>query len=148
MSLISISSQISLFYPSSESLELLDKACDPATFGRNKEDIYDESYRKARKLDVGSFMIGLDIVRLGLIKIIRENLVLGEEAAKPVRAELYNLNVYGGILYILWEIVFLTIRFQGKDPSSRHMSILPVAQTCSVHSSSYFLPHSTVASLS
>lgn len=90
---------MNLFYPSSESLQLLDKACDPATFGRNKEDVYDESYRKARKLNVGSFMIGLDVVRLGLIKVIRENLVLGEESAKPVRAELYNLNVYGDIYY-------------------------------------------------
>lgn len=94
-----LSSQTSLLNPSLESLERLVKACDPATFGRNKEDVYDESYRKARKLNVGSFMVGLDIVRLGLIKIIRENLVLGEASAKPVRAELYNLNVYGGIYF-------------------------------------------------
>ena len=61
--------------------------------------MYDESYRKARKLNAGSFMVGLDVVRLGLIKIIRENLVLGEASAKPVRAELYNLNVYGSVHY-------------------------------------------------
>ena len=74
---------------------LLAKACDPATFGRNKDDVYDESYRKAKKLDAGSFIVGLDVVKLGLINVIRENLIFGEKSAKPVRAELYNLNVYG-----------------------------------------------------
>ena len=89
------SSRISLCDPPSEALELLAKACDPATFGRNKDDVYDESYRKAKKLNAGSFIVGLDVVKLGLIDVIRENLILGEKSAKPVRAELYNLNVYG-----------------------------------------------------
>ncbi|KAF8348606.1 hypothetical protein F5887DRAFT_1157051 [Amanita rubescens] len=88
-------SRISLFDPPSESLGLLEKACDPATFGRNKDDVYDESYRKAKKLNADSFMVGLDVVKLGLINVIRENLILGEKSARPVRAELYNLNVYG-----------------------------------------------------
>ena len=40
-------------------------------------------------------MVRLDIVGLGLIKIIRENLIFGETSERAVRAELYNLNVYG-----------------------------------------------------
>ncbi|KAF8348607.1 hypothetical protein F5887DRAFT_950957 [Amanita rubescens] len=87
--------RLNLFYPPSQSLELLVKACDPATFGRNKEDVYDESYRKAKKLNTGSFMVGLDVVRLGLPRIISEALVVGQTSPKSVRAELYKLNIYG-----------------------------------------------------
>ena len=65
----------SLLYPSSESLESLVNACDPATFGKNKEDIYDELYRKAKKLSPGSFAVGLDVAGLGLMKIICESLM-------------------------------------------------------------------------
>lgn len=92
---MTISSRLSLFYPPSQSLESLANACDPATFGRNKEDVYDESYRKAKKLNTGSFMVGLDLARLGLPRIISEALVVGQTSPKSVRAELYNLNIYG-----------------------------------------------------
>jgi hypothetical protein len=33
----------------------LSDACQPATFGVNKEDVLDESYRKAGKMDVTDF---------------------------------------------------------------------------------------------
>ena len=33
----------------------LSHACSPATFGLNNQDVLDESYRKAGKLDVGKF---------------------------------------------------------------------------------------------
>jgi hypothetical protein len=39
----------------SEDLDLLTAACDPATFGRGNEDVYDESYRKAVKMDASNF---------------------------------------------------------------------------------------------
>jgi hypothetical protein len=87
-------------------LERLVKACDPATFGKNAEDVYDESYRKAKKLSRDSFMVRLDIVGLGLIKIIRENLLFGEASERAVRAELYNLNIYGHF-YTHPRIIFL-----------------------------------------
>ena len=84
---------MNLFHPSPEALERLADACDPATFGINDQDVYDESYRKAGKLSAGEFSTGLDVVNL--IKIVRNNLLRGRQAQKPVRAELYNLNVYG-----------------------------------------------------
>lgn len=89
------------------------KACDPATFGKNKEHVYDEFYRKAKKLSSNSFMVRLDLVGLGLIKIIRENLLLGEASGRAVRAELYNLNVYGRS-YTHPRIILLTSVLLGK----------------------------------
>jgi hypothetical protein len=86
---------LNLFRPSPEALARLANACDPATFGINNQDTYDESYRKAGKLSAGEFCTGLDVVNSKLIKIVRDNLLRGMQARKPMRAELYNLNVYG-----------------------------------------------------
>jgi hypothetical protein len=88
---------LNLFRPSPEVLEQLTNACDPATFGINDQDVYDESYRKAGKLSAGEFSTGLDVGNL--VKIVRNNLLCGMQAQKPVRAELYNLNVYGHLLF-------------------------------------------------
>ncbi|KAF4618645.1 hypothetical protein D9613_009834 [Agrocybe pediades] len=38
-----------------EDLVRLSLACQPASFGRDQQDVYDESYRKAGKLDVNHF---------------------------------------------------------------------------------------------
>jgi hypothetical protein len=84
---------LNLFRPSPEALEHLANACDPATFGKNDQDVYDESYWKAGKLSAGEFSMDLDVGNL--IKIVRNSLLCGMQAQKPVRAELYNLNVYG-----------------------------------------------------
>ncbi|KAJ8453804.1 hypothetical protein ONZ45_g19562 [Pleurotus djamor] len=48
---------VDLLNPTDEKLELLTDACEPASFGRNHEDILDETYRKAGKLDVSDFAI-------------------------------------------------------------------------------------------
>ena len=94
-------------------MERLVKACDPATFGKNKEDVYDEFYRKAKKLSSDSFMVRLDLVGLGLIKIIRENLMFGETSERAVRAELYNLNIYG-YFYTHPRIILLISALSGE----------------------------------
>ena len=86
---------MNLFRPSRDALERLASACDPATFGKNNEDVYDEAYRKAGKLSSGEFCPTLDVDNCKLVKIIRENLLRGSKAQKQVRVELYNLNVYG-----------------------------------------------------
>ncbi|KAF8337269.1 hypothetical protein F5887DRAFT_984695 [Amanita rubescens] len=86
---------IDLYRPSNESISNLVNACEPATFGFKGEDVYDECYRKAGKLDCTSFRPMLDISSLGLVEIVRDGLLHGMEAQKPIRAELYNLNVYG-----------------------------------------------------
>ena len=80
---------------SADSLERLANTCEPAQFGRNYETIYDESYRKAGRLGSESFRPLLDVKAIGLIDLIRERLLGGSENEKAIRAELYNLNVYG-----------------------------------------------------
>ncbi|KAK2459622.1 hypothetical protein APHAL10511_008377 [Amanita phalloides] len=89
--------RLDLLHASDESLEHLAAACEPATFGLNRENVHDESYRKARKLGSEAFMPTLDLTNLGLINIVCDSLLRGTGSASHhlVRAELYNLNVYG-----------------------------------------------------
>ena len=55
-----------------EDLVTLTEACDPATFGRGNEDVYDESYRKALKMDASNFAAQLDLAASGLIRTVEE----------------------------------------------------------------------------
>ncbi|EIW52358.1 uncharacterized protein TRAVEDRAFT_96340, partial [Trametes versicolor FP-101664 SS1] len=81
---------------SPEELQHLAETCDPATFGLGGEDVYDETYRKAGKLDASDFMLRFTPETVGLLDVIRaELLVEGRSSAKSIRAELYKLNVYG-----------------------------------------------------
>lgn len=80
--------------PSEDKLKHLAEVCDPATFGRGDQDIYDESYRKAGKLDSKYFSIKFDPLCCGLLDAVRGDLLEGEND-RPIRAELYKLNVYG-----------------------------------------------------
>ena len=89
-----------LYRPSTEAISNLVNACEPATFGFNGENVHDESYRKAGKLDCTSFRPLLDVSKLNLIQIVRGGLLHGLEAQKPIRAELYNLNIYGVVLHL------------------------------------------------
>lgn len=57
-------------------------------------DVPDESYRKAGKLDTGSFSVDLDLVQSGLMEIIRSELLKAKDSEKAVHADLYKLNVY------------------------------------------------------
>ena len=79
----------------SKDLGLLTAACDPATFGRGKEDVYDESYRKAVKMDAADFAVKFDPVASGLIRTIEDKLLQGETEKMRIKAEQYKLNVYG-----------------------------------------------------
>ena len=80
-----------------DEIEQLSAACDPATFGRGGEDVYDESYRKAVKMDASNFAVQFDPVRTGLIKIIEEQLLSSSQGSgMSISAEIYKLNVYGG----------------------------------------------------
>ncbi|EMD36271.1 hypothetical protein CERSUDRAFT_95613 [Gelatoporia subvermispora B] len=79
---------------SEDDLKHLSAACDPATFGRNDLDVYDESYRKAGKLDPAYFSVKFDPHCCGLLGAIRGDLLEGQDE-RPIRAELYKLNVYG-----------------------------------------------------
>ncbi|KAH8110136.1 hypothetical protein DFH11DRAFT_1622364 [Phellopilus nigrolimitatus] len=102
-------------------LERLVRACEPAKFGRNKEDVYDESIRKAGKLDADKFATKIDLTGnasgVSILDAIRFGLLDGKqmedtkssepdddwesmsdslhESTKSIRAELYKLNIYG-----------------------------------------------------
>ena len=89
---------IDLATASHEELDKLEKACEPATFGLNDKDVYDEAYRKAGKLNVEDFMLHFNAERAGLIEAARTLLFPGQEEKVVVRAELYKLNLYGKLV--------------------------------------------------
>ena len=65
----------------------------------NQQDVYDETYRKAGKLDAADFGLKFDPVQAGLLDIVHAELVEeGRRKRLPIRAELYKLNVYGTYL--------------------------------------------------
>ncbi|TFY76718.1 hypothetical protein EWM64_g7295 [Hericium alpestre] len=69
-------------------------ACQVATFGKNREDVLDESYRKAGKMDVEYFANMIVPERTAVMQAIRDELLHGEDSPRPIRVELYKLNVY------------------------------------------------------
>ncbi|KUJ14348.1 uncharacterized protein LY89DRAFT_784308 [Mollisia scopiformis] len=83
--------------------ELL-KTCAPATFGRNNEDILDESYRKAGKLDREQFSINFHPHDYGIVDAIAQTLLPQIDGAflkervehRGLLAELYKVNIYSG----------------------------------------------------
>ncbi|KAF9789897.1 hypothetical protein BJ322DRAFT_564598 [Thelephora terrestris] len=77
-----------------EDLDSLVAACDPATFGRGDEDVYDESYRKAFKMDAANFAVQFDLAASGLIGTLEDRLLQGDTGNMKIKAELYKLNVY------------------------------------------------------
>ena len=85
---------INLSTATSEQLDELQHACTAATFGRGDENVLDESYRKAGKLDVTQFSMNLNPERAGLVRAIQPRL-LGSKESRSMRLELYKLSVYG-----------------------------------------------------
>uniref|UniRef100_A0A8H7K6Z2 Fe2OG dioxygenase domain-containing protein n=1 Tax=Bionectria ochroleuca TaxID=29856 RepID=A0A8H7K6Z2_BIOOC len=70
----------------------------PATFGRGGEDVYDESYRKASKLEPQNFSTNFCPYSTGIIGAISQLLLPNPKFAdqRIIKAELYKLNVYTG----------------------------------------------------
>lgn len=87
-----------LFNATSAELDQLERACKPATFGVNQEDVLDESYRKAGKLDADSFALGFNPDTAGLVEVLRSGLFSGSGENREIQAELYKLNVYGAYI--------------------------------------------------
>ncbi|KAK0711838.1 hypothetical protein B0H67DRAFT_586399 [Lasiosphaeris hirsuta] len=80
-------------------LDQLLQDMQPATFGLGGKDVYDESYRKALKLDPTRFSSTLNPYTLGIIDTISQALLPSLRHAKQtraVKAELYKLNIYSG----------------------------------------------------
>lgn len=91
-------SKVTFPCPASEMqyLESLVADCEPASFGRHGEDVFDEDYRKAGKLDESAFCPNFNPDSLGIVESIRKVLLprLGPDTDNlGVRAELYKLNV-------------------------------------------------------
>ena len=78
-----------------DELEQLTKACEPASFGVKQENVLDETYRKAGKMDSECFALTFDPFETELIKIVRGYLLEGPESERGIKAELYKLNIYG-----------------------------------------------------
>ncbi|KAG6887304.1 hypothetical protein C0995_016285 [Termitomyces sp. Mi166 len=91
----STASWLDLSQATEPQLEALSRACVPATFGRNEENVLDESYRKAGKMDFGDFSILLNVEKLGIVDRICVQLLDAADDNKTIKTELYKLNVYG-----------------------------------------------------
>jgi hypothetical protein len=85
------------FPASNQDVQALGRACEPASFGRNHEDVLDENYRKAGKMDRARFSISLDASPgTSLEKTAWELLhATPSDASENIDVELYKLNVYG-----------------------------------------------------
>ena len=58
--------------------------------------MYDETYRKAGKMDASSFSAPFDPVSAGLIRTIESQLVPTQAKKEmSIKAEIYKLNLYG-----------------------------------------------------
>ncbi|KAJ7186454.1 hypothetical protein C8R46DRAFT_1273049, partial [Mycena filopes] len=90
-------SRLDLGNATEEDLVALASACDQATFGVDKKDVLDESYRKAGKMDLTKVASRLDVVASGLVDAISPDILQGQGADgdETLRAELHKLNVYG-----------------------------------------------------
>jgi hypothetical protein len=64
----------------------------------NQENVLDETYCKAGKMDSECFTPMLDPVHGDLLENIRTNLLEGTRSTKKIKTELYKLNVYGAHL--------------------------------------------------
>ncbi|KAJ3545892.1 hypothetical protein NMY22_g2269 [Coprinellus aureogranulatus] len=78
-----------------EDIQRLVQECEQATFGRNNQDVLDESYRKAWKMDTSQFATQFDLAKSGILDVVHDQLLHYEENTKNLVAHLYKLNVYG-----------------------------------------------------
>lgn len=80
-----------------DDLKALSDACDVATFGLKDRNVYDETYRKAGKLDPSKFSAQFTSVSEEILDEIKDRLIpenkFGDRPS--LHAELYKLNVYG-----------------------------------------------------
>lgn len=71
----------------------------PASFGFQGQDVIDESYRKASKLDTSAFSTNFCPYESGIIDTIGQALLPEvSSSSQSIRAELYKLNVGAGKL--------------------------------------------------
>ncbi|KAI6046670.1 hypothetical protein EDC04DRAFT_2864621 [Pisolithus marmoratus] len=56
---------------------------------------YDETYRKAREMNIANFATRFSARNAGLIDVVRRELLTNTDANREIKVELYKLNVYG-----------------------------------------------------
>lgn len=81
-----------------DGLASLVQDCQPATFGLGGQDVYDEAYRKALKMDPTAFCSTVDPYSLGIVDTVAQLLLpsfLESSTHRAVEARLYKLNVSG-----------------------------------------------------
>ncbi|KAF2275872.1 uncharacterized protein EI97DRAFT_474463 [Westerdykella ornata] len=82
------------------SLLRLIQDCQPASFGYKGDDVNDESYRKAAKMDRSAFCVDFCPYEVGIIDTIAQVLLpnaASNIATHGVKAELYKLNIYSAL---------------------------------------------------
>ncbi|KAJ7212871.1 hypothetical protein B0H12DRAFT_1059275 [Mycena haematopus] len=87
---------VDLAKANTEQLDALSEACQKATFGRNQEDVLDETYRKAGQMSAKDFIIRFNLEKSGILDDVHTHLLEGfGQPEKRIEAELYKLNIYG-----------------------------------------------------
>ncbi|KAF9483538.1 hypothetical protein BDN70DRAFT_289522 [Pholiota conissans] len=82
--------------PTEDQLKALADACSPASFGRNQENVLDENYRKAGKMDAADLCTQFSPWNSGVLKTVVDSLFRSNnKSIADVEVELYKLNVYG-----------------------------------------------------
>lgn len=85
---------IDFAHPTDAQLENLMNACQPATLAMDQNDVGDEAYCTAWKMDAGHFSTQFHPADQGIIEVLGDVLLKGHDT-KSIRMELYELNMYG-----------------------------------------------------
>lgn len=119
-------------------VEKLIKDLEPASFGYHGKDVFDETYRKALKMDTDKFASTFNPYECGIIDGIAQVLLPStpeSDHRRGVRAELYKLNVSdplgrpstalltdenSGLLQPIWQV-----QTAYRHPSGQHPVRLP-----------------------
>lgn len=131
-------------------LENLANDTEPASFGLQGQDVFDENYRKASKMDIDKFASTFNPYELGIVDTIAQILlpsILDSKHHRAVRAELYKLNVMSPSFAIYTSFQHFITRYRytpGPLASSKH-TWTPLAPSTSLAHLSVFLLSTKVA---
>ncbi|KAJ7165655.1 hypothetical protein C8R43DRAFT_216191 [Mycena crocata] len=86
---------VNLYKAATEQLDTISGACQRATFGRNQEDVLDETYRKAGQMSARDFVTAFNLEKSGILDTVHKQLLEGfNDSDQDIDAELYKLNIY------------------------------------------------------
>lgn len=112
-----------------QALEDLVGSCVPATFGRNRQDVYDENYRRAGAMDTTRFMTDFCPYEHGIIDIITQLLsppITGDlKTVEPVTAQMSKEEEYRRSRRIIGVVQRFSMRRMGMSESMIHAEDVP-----------------------